>query len=415
MLDLIIYAENHDIPAYVLSLDFEKCFDKIDFSAIFGAMQFFEYPDYLIKWTKILYTDFTAQIQNNGYFSNIISVKRSVHQGGPCSSYYFLICAELLAIALRQNTKISGIPVDDILHLISQYADDADIYGVMNKSSLLETFQVLDHFQQHTGFTVSYDKTQILRIGSLKDSEARIYTSKEVKWTNGPICVLGVNICANNNMLLTLNYEQYVEKTKAILNNWCNKNLSLIAKINVVNVLIGSLFVYKMSVLPNIPESIVKKIEKIITEFIWSKKKAKIPLRTLQANKASGGLGLINLHIRDQAIKISWIKTMLQDDKYAKLAYLMLSPEMGNLIWKCNLNVPDAKRVTTHTFWSDVLSAWAKINYVQRVEYDDIIWLNSNIRIENKPIFWRKQFGRGLIYVSQLFSGQEPITVEKAN
>ena len=285
----------------------------------------------------------------------------------------------------------------------------------MNKISLLETFQVLDHFQQHTGFTVSYDKTQVLRIGSLKDSEARIHTSKEVKWTNGPICVLGVNICANNNMLLTLNYEQYVEKTKAILNNWCNRNLSLIAKINVVNVLIGSLFVYKMSVLPSIPESIVKKIEKVITEFIWSKKKAKIPLRTLQANKASGGLGLINLHIRDQAIKISWIKTMLQDDKYAKLAYLMLSPEMGNLIWKCNLNVPDAKRVTTNTFWSDVLSAWAKINYVQRVEYDDIIWLYSNIRIENKPIFWQKQFGRGLIYVSQLFSGQEPITVEKAN
>ena len=105
MLDLIIYAENHDIPAYVLSLDFEKCFDKIDFSAIFGAMQFFEYPDYLIKWTKILYTDFTAQMQNNGYFSNIISVKRSVHQGGPCSSYYFLICAELLAIVLDKIPK----------------------------------------------------------------------------------------------------------------------------------------------------------------------------------------------------------------------------------------------------------------------------------------------------------------------
>ena len=41
MFDLITYAEQNDLEALILSLDFEKCFDKISFKAIFGSLHFF--------------------------------------------------------------------------------------------------------------------------------------------------------------------------------------------------------------------------------------------------------------------------------------------------------------------------------------------------------------------------------------
>ena len=36
--EVIKYAKQHDIEGLMLSLDFEKCFDKIEFEAIYGSL-----------------------------------------------------------------------------------------------------------------------------------------------------------------------------------------------------------------------------------------------------------------------------------------------------------------------------------------------------------------------------------------
>ena len=68
--ELMQHTEREQIDAFILQLDFQKCFDKIDFSAIYGALEYFNFPENIITWTKILYTKFQACTQNNGYFSN---------------------------------------------------------------------------------------------------------------------------------------------------------------------------------------------------------------------------------------------------------------------------------------------------------------------------------------------------------
>ena len=124
--ELMTYTQNHNIDAMILSLDFMKCFDKIEKTAILGSLHFFEFSQYLIDWVDIIYTDFKAKIQNNGHFTDIFDIEKGVHQGGPASSLLFLICAEVLAIQLRK-TAIPGIPVDEISFLLGQFADDMDI------------------------------------------------------------------------------------------------------------------------------------------------------------------------------------------------------------------------------------------------------------------------------------------------
>ena len=49
-------------------------------------------------------------------------------QGCPLSPYIFIICAELLACMIRQNEEIEGITINDNKYLISQYADDTNIF-----------------------------------------------------------------------------------------------------------------------------------------------------------------------------------------------------------------------------------------------------------------------------------------------
>ena len=280
--------------------------------------------------------------------------------------------------------------------MIGQYADDADIYQMYSKDSVQATITCLNDFQKITGFTVSYEKTQIYRIGSLKNSDERLDISRDITWTNGPINVLGVAVDYDYTTTLELNYGMYTEKVSVILKNWHNRNLSLIAKVNVVNTLIGSLFVYKMSVLPRIPESVVKRLENIIMNFIWSNRKPKIALKTLQSSKDSGGLGLVNLRKKDDSLKICWVSTLLQDEKYAMLVYKLINSDLKELIWQCNTNEKDIHTITSNPFWMDVLKAWARINFDHNGPIlTQIIWFNSHIRIKDKPFFWKQPFQKG--------------------
>ena len=190
--ELIKFAEVNKLEGIILSLDFEKCFDKLSFSAIFGALRFFKFPEYIVTWIEILYTDFAVNTQNNGHFSSSIPIQQGIHQGGPCSSLLFLLCAEVLALLLKENKDIEGIPVKEITNLLRQYADDADIYMLSSKKSLESLFLVLETFRSISGFTLNYNKTTILRIGSLKNTNASIMIRRTVAWTNELINILGV-------------------------------------------------------------------------------------------------------------------------------------------------------------------------------------------------------------------------------
>ena len=93
-------------------------------------------------------------------------------------------------------------------------------------------------------------------------------------------------------------------KTATILEQWKHRQLSLEGKILIVNTLIASLFVYKMTVLPTMPDCYIKEIYALINKFIWNGRKPKITLAQLQKNIDCGGLKLVKFENKDAALKI---------------------------------------------------------------------------------------------------------------
>ena len=408
MLDIIHLAEKEDLEAIVLSLDFVKCFDKCSFSILHGSLEFFEFGSIIKQWTKILYKDFSVIVQNNGHFSTSIEIKKGVHQGGCCSSIYFLIIAEILALSLRANNNIDGIMWKEIKNLLNQFADDMDIFSLCNEKSIVNMYNELETFRKHSGFTVSYDKTTLYRIGSLRFSNAQLYNRDEFIWSNEDITVLGVQVAHEN--LVEKNYENIVGKVSNILNSWVNRGLSLIGKIQVVNTLIASLFVYKMMVLPMMPKNIVQNVQNQIRNFIWNGKKSKIALNILQLPKVEGGLNLVDLVKKETALKATWPQILYGEEEYSTLVYsLMRVSVLGHDIWKCSISPDDVKKLKISSqFWRDVLISWSKYNYYHEVRPDNqLLWYNSNIRVGGKPIMWADAYKKGLKYVHQLFHNLE--------
>ena len=59
-------------------------------------------------------------------------------------------------------------------------------------------------------------------------------------------------------------------------------------------------------------------------------------------------------------------------------------------------------------FWEDVLKCWAEYNSTGSIRVENqLIWYNSLIRIDKKPIFWRDVYCKGLKYVYQLFQDKK--------
>ena len=146
---------------------------------------------------------------------------------------------------------------------------------------------------KQSGFTISYDKTTLDRIGSLRHSNATLYNLSQIAWTNKDINVLGVTVAHEN--ILEKNYEGIVKKVAQTLNSWKNRGLTLLGKVMVVNTLIASLFVYKMMVLPEIPKSIVRSVENEIRKYLWEGGKAKIAFAILKNPYDQGGLKMVDL------------------------------------------------------------------------------------------------------------------------
>ena len=126
----------------------------------------------------------------------------------------------------------------------------------------------------------------------MQDSDARLYTQKPLAWTNDGFEVLGITITHRSD-LLERNYNPMIAKYRAILKSWQTRNLSLLGKICVINTLVSSLFVHKLTALPNLAKEYIQQLEGDFSAFIWNGSKAKIPLKTLQLNKKQGGLNLV--------------------------------------------------------------------------------------------------------------------------
>ena len=417
ILDIMHHTDRENIPAIVLSIDYQKVFDKIEMTAIMGGLNYFQFAPFIIRWIQILYNKFRLRVQNNGHFSPYFPVSRGIHQGGCCSTAIFLVIAELLAINIRSHESIKGIPVNEIMNLLNQFADDTDMTLEANQSNLNIVFNEMETFRKHTGCTINYDKTSIYRIGSLKHTDMKLITKQTVCWTNEPINILGIWISHDRDEMQYLNYEPILNKTKSILSSWSNRFLSLIGKTNVINTLIASLFIYRFMVLPNMSEVYLKKFESEMNKFLWNNKRAKITMKTLQLDKKDGGLRLTNLRIRERSIKISWVKILENDEKMANLAYNSMAPFLKQWIFDCNLKADDVKYLQiSDPFWEDVLYSWCLYNYERDInaKNDAIIWLNSDIRINGEPIMWKKQFSLGLFRVSQLFENKKLLSIREA-
>ena len=397
-MDIIDILKKQHRSGHVISLDFHKCFDMIEVTAITGSMRYFGFGEYMINMIQLLQTNFFSAVCYNGNLSEWIEVTRSCHQGDPVSSYVFLMCGEVMSHMLKANKRIEPLIIFNEEEPLSQFADDTQLFQNATQTSLDATVETLDIVKRNTGLTVNYDKSAIHCINC-----EPMNTNTDWAWTKEYPVILGVDTSPCSTQI-----EKLLLRAEHVLNTWHYRQLSLTGKIMIVNTLVASIYMYLLQVLPDPSEEFYMQHDEMVTQYLWGKnKKPKISMITLKAAKISGGRKLVDIPKRIKSLKLPWL--VKETNFLCNIRGELVPDALGVLFFDCNLNSKDAHlyiNANSPTFWKEICYHWFDFtqNRQSVTPNKQIIWCNSEVRIDKRPVLLNNLAKAGLVYLEQLYN-----------
>ena len=91
------------LPGIAVFVDFKKAFDSIALDYLAKVLNVVNFKKDFKRWVRILYTDISSCVINDGFASPFFTLNRGVQQGCPLSGLLFVLGIELLNLAILAN------------------------------------------------------------------------------------------------------------------------------------------------------------------------------------------------------------------------------------------------------------------------------------------------------------------------
>ena len=223
---------------------------------------------------------------------------------------------------IRTDVNLRGITIPGINNiLITLFADDTTLF--LSKNDRFDDVQrILDQWCRVSGAKFNIEKTEIIPIGTEEHRSAVIATRKVNPLDQTPlndqihiardgeaIRSLGTWIGNHTNDLTP--WEPILDKIHKALRRWRQTRPTLQGRKIIIQSIVGghTQFLTKAQ---GMPTAIEKALTKILHDFIWEDDSSpRIALDTLYKPIEQGGLNLLNLQARNEAIEITWLKEYL--------------------------------------------------------------------------------------------------------
>ena len=402
-------ANKEKMEAVIVAIDFEKAYDTVNWRALYLTLRAFGFGPNFIDMIKVSQQNIESAIINNGNRSDFFDISRGLRQGCPLSCLLFDCIVEILGAKIRASEEIEGIPCDGtVVKKLEQYADDIWVSMKHKKSCYQALFKILHDFAKFSGLKANYDKTEVLRIGSLRLSDARFYSDFPLQWTDGPIKILGIWCTSDPDLMLKINFEKTLDKAANICKIWSKRPLTILGKILLVNTLIVPLFTYRLSIIRTPTNKDFSDYKKLVTAFIWDKKKPRIAYSRLIRDFDQGGLRLADLECKNIALKTKWMQVarFQGNTLWGKTVSCSLNMECNDIA-ECNINIKDVKAVIQPSMFRDVMTAWCRINFrtptSQGDVLDQVLRYNSHIKCGGKLMFLDKWYRSGVVKMKHIW------------
>ena len=288
---------------------------------------------------------------------------------------------------------------------ISQYADDTQILLDGTEQSLRESLQILKLFYNLSGLKINEEKTRAIWIGAKSNSNVKLCKEYKLDWKQGPVKILGVTFTTNVYDIWDFNSIDVLNKVKSILTNWSKRKLTLFGRVTIIKSLALSKFVSLFLSLPNPPVELIKELEVFFFKFLWNAGPDRITRKTAIKNLSSGGLRMPHIYSFIKALKISWLRRIIQQEN--NTTWHTLTPiDFGKVLSLGGEYARNQAIRLNNPFSKDVLISWA--DFCKEVKPEDIksvlsapLWFNTNLR-NGKNLYVHNWDNRGIKTIGDL-------------
>jgi len=167
--------------------------------------------------------------------------------------------------------------------------------------------------------------------------------------------------------------------------------------VTIIKSLIIPKFVYVPSLLPT-PKEAIKQFK-----FLW-KRVDKVTRLSAINEYENSGLKMIDFETMVKSLRLAWLKRIFgeNDGAWKSCIRQILKQSGGCFLFRCNYDVKDIP--IRSQFYTELLQWWSefRIEFDAEKNWQNIIWNNKDIRINDKPVFYKTFFESGIIYVNDL-------------
>ncbi len=184
-------------------------------------------------------------------------------------------------------------------------------------------------------------------------------------------------------------------------------------KITIIKSLLLSQLTYHCSIVPQLDSKVIKKIDKMLFDFLWDKKPHRIKKCTIIGDYYSGGLKMPSFYEKCIALKVTWVKRLFSTEIGNEISWRQIvfndSIRSNKIFWEANISIHDAHVIlkdTCNTFWKDVVYAWCNYNHFCPVTLSEIrnqlLWYNSSIKVNNMMVFYKNMYDVGIVKITDI-------------
>ena len=419
MYDVLCHGNSSGVPGIIMLIDFEKAFDSISWQFLEKCLIYFRFGQNIRQWIKVLYNETKARVQVNNLYSDWFAIGRGCRQGDPISPYLFLLCAEVLALMVKQNENIHGYRIKNQEIKLSQYADDTSLFLDGSRQSFQYCVHTILEYAKYSGLTMNFEKTKVIRFGPQQGNAEEFLPEMKFHWNPTSFTLLGIDFTTDLLNITDVNIDKKIESIQKEISHWNKRNLTPFGKIVVIKSLLVSKIVHILTSLPNPSEDKMIKIQKMFNEFLWNNKPDKISRKTAKQPRGFGGLGMIDLNLFSQALKVSWYKRLLQPNKMKwKELTFALYPSFTKINDRGSTYTSKLAQQSENPFWKEVLTSCVSyFDSFKASTFEDFLSMsflfNPSIKIGRKPIDHKMLIERGIFFIHQLTINNKLMSYEQ--
>ena len=412
IIDIMEHTKSESIPGILVSLDFRKAFDSLEWSFMMKALDIFNFGTSIKRWISTFYTKIESAAINNGFMTNWFRPSRGVRQGCPLSPYLFVLSTEILSSKIRQEPSITGIKIFGHEIKLSQFADDTNLFCA-DLISVENALKTVGDFGRLAGLKLNIKKSKAIWLGKWEKNKSY---PLQLKWLHSPVRLLGIHVSYDEKGNNELNFNLKIRKLQTKLDMWRSRDLTLFGKVLIIKSLGLSQLIYSASIL-NVPEDIASTVKTKLFSFLWKNKRDKIKRTGLYQDLGRGGIRMVDIDIMFKALKLAWIPRLLtsgnQNWKTVPDYYLRKFGGL-NFLLRCNYDAKYIKSIPL--FYRSILVYFSELKTLYSFDQAQniILFNNKEILVDSKTFFIREWFKKGILSIQDLLHNTgQPMTYQE--